>query len=386
VVAGREGTSQLAPLLDEERRLFYVAITRARKNLVVTAVRGDEETPSRFLDELDPVAERPITNAPRALSLPAMVAELRSVATDPTQRRARRRSAAGQLARLAAEGVPGASPDEWWGLAALSDDRPLTDPGQRVPVSPSAVEKFERCELRWLLESVGARGGPATPQAIGNLIHDLAAWSAGPERPDPGDLAERLDELLGALDLGGPWAQRKERSRAHLMLGNFLGWLASHKRELVGAELPIKVPVGEKATLYGRVDRLERDSDGRFVVIDLKTGRSAPTKADIPRQPQLGAYQLAISEGGFANLVGDSAQPGGAALVQLGRGGQAKVQVQEPLSADEDPDWARRLVQTVADGMGGGQFLARPGSGCRTCPGRPSCPAVDDGRQVPGAE
>jgi RecB family exonuclease len=138
--------------------------------------------------------------------------------------------------------------------------------------------------------------------------------------------------------------------------------------------------------LRGRVDRLERDADGRFVVIDLKTGRSAPTKADIPRQPQLGAYQLAISEGGFADLVGESAQPGGAALVQLGRGGQAKVQEQPALSEDEEPDWARRLVQTVADGMGGGQFLATPGSGCRTCPGRPSCPAVDDGRQVPGVQ
>lgn len=386
IVAGRDGTSQLAPLLDEERRLFYVAITRARKNLVVTAVRGDEQTPSRFLDELDPVAERPITNAPRALSLPAMVAELRSVATDPTQRRARRRSAAGQLARLAAAGVPGASPDEWWGLAPLSDERPLADPGRRVPVSPSAVEKFERCELRWLLESVGATGGPATPQAIGNLIHDLAAWSASPDKPNPGDLAERLDELLGALDLGGPWAQRKERARAHLMLGNFLGWLASHRRELVGAELPVNVPVGERAVLRGRVDRLERDANGRFVVIDLKTGRSAPTKAELPRQPQLGAYQLAISEGGFADLVGESAQPGGAALVQLGRNGQAKEQIQPALSQDEDPDWARRLVQTVAEGMGGGEFLARPGSGCRTCPGRPSCPAVDDGRQVPGSE
>ncbi len=391
VVAGHDPSDiwSVAPLLDEERRLFYVAVTRARQRLVVTAVRGDEETPSRLLDELDPLPpgeERPFTDVPRALALPAMVAELRCVATDPSERRARRHAAARQLGRLARAGVPGAAPEEWWGLAPLSDERPLRDADEPVPVSPSAVEKFGRCQLRWMLESVGASGGPAAPQAIGNLIHDLAAWSASPDKPDPAELAARLDELLTALDLGGGWAQRKERERAHTMLGNFLGWLAGHDRDLVGAELPLRVPIGDRAVLNGRVDRLERDHRGRLVVIDLKTGRSAPPKGDLPRQPQLGTYQLAITEGGFADIAGDSRESGGAALVQLGRGGSAKVQEQPPLADDEDPNWARDLVETVASGMGGAQFLAVPGSGCRTCAGRPSCPAVDDGRQVPGTE
>jgi len=44
-----------APQLAEERRLFYVAATRAREELVVTAVSGEDEQPSRFLDELDPI-------------------------------------------------------------------------------------------------------------------------------------------------------------------------------------------------------------------------------------------------------------------------------------------------------------------------------------------
>src|SRR5690606_4196297 len=41
-----------APLLAEERRLFYVAASRARSTLLVTAVQGEDEQPSRFVEEL----------------------------------------------------------------------------------------------------------------------------------------------------------------------------------------------------------------------------------------------------------------------------------------------------------------------------------------------
>ncbi|MBO0822170.1 MAG: ATP-dependent helicase, partial [Nocardiopsaceae bacterium] len=110
---GRDAATaaRAAQLLAEERRLFYVAVTRARRLLVVTASGGDEQglRPSRFLAELagDDIRIQKAGATTRWLALPVLVADLRRTAADDTRPRALREAAAGQLARLAKEGVRG---------------------------------------------------------------------------------------------------------------------------------------------------------------------------------------------------------------------------------------------------------------------------------------
>ena len=105
---GRDGLAEpLTPgaLLAEERRLFYVAATRARERLVVTAVKApadDGDQPSRFLAELG-VEPKDVTGRPRRpLSVAALVAELRATTVDPRVSDPLREAAALRLARLAA--------------------------------------------------------------------------------------------------------------------------------------------------------------------------------------------------------------------------------------------------------------------------------------------
>ncbi|SPL92560.1 ATP-dependent DNA helicase SCO5183 [[Actinomadura] parvosata subsp. kistnae] len=379
-------TSLVSKMLAEERRLFYVAATRARRRLVVTAVGGEDtdERPSRFLSELMPGAVESATVDDRArwLNLSALVADLRSAVTDPTKPRRVRHEAARQLARLAAAGVQGAHPNDWYALTPISDDRPLSWPDGVVSISPSAVESFTKCGLRWLLETAVGAAGTSTAQGLGNIIHALAVLAAT-DLPSEDLLGERLDQIWNDLDFGGVWYNRKQRQVAEQMIGKFLRWHKENPRELVALEEAFTAMVSEGVQIKGRVDRVERDSDNRAVIIDLKTGGSKPKAGDLERHPQLGVYQLAALLGAFARH--GMTEPGGAALVQLGKAAgknDALEQTQGALADDKNPGWAKDLVDTVAIGMSGPFFQAKVNDGCRTCAARASCPVNDNGGQV----
>jgi superfamily I DNA/RNA helicase/RecB family exonuclease len=388
---GAEGyLAQRRAVLDDELRYFHVAVSRSRRHLLVTAVRSDELMPSTFLDLVDPETGdgpedeiRPLAEVPRTMTLPALVAELRAVTVDPTAQAERRSAAARQLARLAAAGVPGANPEEWYGLAPISAPGALREPSALVRVSPSQVESYDRCALRWLLEQSGGRPASSSAQGLGVLIHELAE-----QEPDGDEtrLAKLLEERFDRLGLGSGWVADAERARARKMVARLAQYVAAARaagRRLVATEQPVRVQVG-RAEIRGTVDRLEQDAEGRLIVVDLKTGKSAPAKAEVQRHAQLGVYQVAVEEGGFAGVTGGPAESGGAVLAQLGKNDTTRLSIQQQpaLSKDEDPLWARSLLASAADGMAGADFQAKTNGMCRMCALRRSCPLQTEGRHV----
>jgi superfamily I DNA/RNA helicase/RecB family exonuclease len=382
ILAGTDPTSlsSVAPQLAEERRLFYVAITRARRQIVATAVVGDEEQPSRFLDELDPVpdGERPITPPVRGAHLTGLVAELRAVVCNRDADADERQTAAVQLARLAQTGVPGAGPDHWWGLLPLSDDGPVADPARPVPVSPSRIESYLTCEVRAVLADFGVREGNQVAASLGTLVHEIAATA--PPDADVTTLERMLDAKWASLDFGARWFADHERERARTIVAKLAEWLRTSRAalELVAVEKEFAVEIGD-AQLRGRVDRLERDRAGRLVVIDLKTGKTKLPDADMPMHPQLGAYQLAVEHGAFPD---DGEHSGGAMLVQLASGAKVAEQKQPPLAEAADPTWISDEVARVAARLRGSEFTSTINSKCRMCDVKASCPLQPEGRQV----
>ncbi|MFC9332498.1 ATP-dependent helicase [Arthrobacter sp. NPDC057009] len=412
--------SRLREIRYDELRSFSTAVSRAKDVLLCTAVSSEDEQPSSFLDYVAPLLPdqdgRGYTPVERPLTLRALVAELRQYAQLDGRFAAEADEAVRVLARLATAepAVPGAHPDTWWGLAPLTSVDRVVPPGGTVYVSPSKVESVQKSPLDWFIQAAGGEAATDFARSLGTLVHAIAQ-----DLPDASG-TEYLAELVKrwpALGMKDNWEGKLDFRRAEAMvrkLAQYILVMRSEGRRLAGVEQdfevilpePVAVPRTDvptdegarSAVLRGQVDRLEIDAEGRLVIVDLKTGKRQPGKAELGRHPQLGAYQAAVLAGGFgASAVSDAgaqttgaqttgAQPGGAVLAQLGTTTKSPgIQHQDPL--DPGDNWAMEMVNDAAAVMSGHEFEARHdpakagfgGSGCRL---PEVCPLCARGKQV----
>jgi superfamily I DNA/RNA helicase/RecB family exonuclease len=399
----REGLLPSAPAtgdLLEERRLFYVAITRARERLLVTCVQSPDEDgpqPSRFVSELK-VPPITITGRPlRPLSLPGLVSELRRTLADETKPWGLRQAAARRLRRLASVQtesgtalVAAASPDSWWGLNKMSlAEVPICEP---IPtVSASSLGQLVECPAKWFFESrVGGRRLTTQAQGFGNVVHILA------EQIGRGELAttteaiaaalDQVDQVWGQLPFRTPWSSTQERQALADAVARFVQWHSREEaRQLLAVEHRlvslVTLPSGQQVRLYGYADRLELDAQGRVVVIDLKTSKYGGLSRGDDDNPQLGLYQLAVRHGAADDLLDATGEPGGAELVMLRQkigGNQVKVVPQRPLAEMSEPAIERQL-QDACDSLTNEKLWARPGGHCQRCEFALLCPAQVSG-------
>lgn len=376
-------TAARRAILDDELRMLLVAVSRARRRLIVTAVTNNDERPSGFFDMLatiiDPATEletsHPSLRLPPALDLRALVAELRAALEDPGH--PHRETAAAVLAELAMRDIPGADPAQWQGLAPPSSTGPLHPGSGPVRVSPSNVEMIHTCPLRWALQAAGGEGAESQAQTVGTLIHAIAA-----DHPTgtAAELQAALAERIGQLGLGEGWADRREAQRLTEMIDRLAKYLATVPGE-VSTEVPVQARHG-RAHLVGRIDRVEwlSDESGRRAarVVDLKTSASAVSQAEAAEHPQLASYQVAVEHGG----VGEGVTSGGARLVYLGKDTKRTTTRNQPALEGEGLAQAEKLVADAAEIMAGADFVARKSQGCRNCPVRSSCPLQAEGRRI----
>ena len=206
-----------------------------------------------------------------------------------------------------------------------------------------------------------------------------------------------LRESVAAVDLAleAPIARGGMfRERVRAALARFLRWHHANRRRLIGVEehfsTVVDLPGGERVELVGYADRVELDADGRVVVVDLKTGRNAPTGPEVQRDVQLALYQYAVDSGAVDGLLAretgeDSgalpARSGGAELVQLGALDDAVAAVVQPqgVADGEARDTLRDQLSTAAAMLRAESFPAITGRHCETCDFTALCPARSAG-------
>lgn len=408
-VARGVGLTEPVPLsarLADERRLFYVACTRARERLVVCAVEGTEgegDQPSRFLADLGVTPEVLPGRPKRPLTLPALVGELRRISVDPEASPTLRDAAAVRLARLADARddedrplAPAADPVAWWGMREVTTNRaPVLAPEDPVRISGSTLGSLLTCPRQWFLgRRASADAGRRSAAGTGDVLHVLVRHAAEEEVP-AADLIDHLDLVWDRLGFEAAYLSTVERAEAEAMLERYANWAAAHDfRTLLGVEVPFEVPIevgGERIVLTGSVDRLERTPAGLHIV-DFKTGRRVPDKQALPTHEQLGVYQLAALSGAFETLAPGERRVAGAELVYLRLQDTAEdpfpkvfpqASLQESPHVPDDPPevhaaystWVHARLAQAARIVRAEEFAARIGPACSWCAFATSCPA-----------
>lgn len=367
--------SARADVLADETRAFLVATSRATRRLLITAVESAELSPSSFLGTVGVAPIYVSDSGGYPLDLRGIIAAARvALLQDGEEADA----AAYLLAHLGSAGVSGASPADWYGAASRTSDAPLWQDDDKVRVSPSKVESIAKCPLKWAFEAAGATASAALSQNVGNLIHNIA-----------GDLpAANLAQLRAELERRWPelgmapgWLETRERANADAMLRRLAAYYQQQgDLQDIHTEVDFRLEVG-RTVVAGRADRIEDLGGGKYRIIDFKTGSTLPRHDEMPTNPQLATYQLALNNGAFGDLPAEG-NCESAELLFLSQGANGPTtRKQAGLDAAATQLAEQTLIET-GEIMAAAKFAAKRNPLCRSCPLKFACPLQATGRQV----
>ena len=345
-VRGRE--DQLA----EERRLCYVAMTRARERLVLSwAERYEGQRawrPSRFLEEIgEGVVERDLRDEPAQAPPPQP-----SPATHPT--------------KSAPPGTPGGArrvePRDFVGTPGRGE-------GDAPVLSFSGISAYRECPRQhWYRYRLRLPAPPAVEAQFGTILH-LTLMRAGRRRREGRPLTEELlrDLHQEAWETVGLVDPRRRPALEALGWRLLRGFLETGGLEAVPAlvEQPFTVDLTDWS-LRGVIDRVDEPTaaGGAWRIVDYKTGRPVPASR-LRRDLQLALYAL-----GARDALGLA--PVELEIVYLRDGARVVLAAREELLGE-----ARRIGSEVADAVREGRFEARPERRrCTLCAYRLACEAA----------
>jgi DNA helicase-2/ATP-dependent DNA helicase PcrA len=324
----------------EERRLFYVAMTRARDSLRIYAREGTgkvDKTPPGYLREL--INKKSVASWFRALPAGGAQASL-------------------DIAAAASSLYPDQSQTaEWF-------DLPVTE-GLHKRLSASAVDTYQRCGLQFKLErDWRISGKPAAAMQYGAAIHRVLKTYFDSVRLGRPKTDDELIELF-RLDLVSAKIQESYQHELYenqgiLQLRDFLATARSiPAAQVLHTEESFEIKIGD-TTVAGRIDRIDQLSDGTVAIVDYKTGKPRDQES-ADESLQLSLYAIAAKEK-WGYKVG--------ALIFHNL--QENVPVIS-MRSDAQMLSARVCVEETAKGIATNVFNAKPGQHCNFCAYRSLC-------------
>nr|HEV7955307.1 ATP-dependent DNA helicase [Candidatus Acidoferrales bacterium] len=346
--------------VQEERRLFYVALTRARERLTLTAVVDNKRNkPSTFLDDIIENAsltrrdlER-LAPPPESEAAPPQITA--NAETSPKKVQSELFGVSNTNAKVFSEIA------QW----ARDFHPPVPEPLQ---LSASAIDTYKTCPQKYLFSTLWKlRSGPHAAMSFGSVMHTTIKHFLGEIRKGR---VVAFDEVITIFErewtpagFEDDYQQEGYKQDGIDQLRIFHSGMIAAPQEIEAQEKTFELPMEDNIVVTGRMDQINRFGEDEREIVDYKTGRPR-TAEDAKKDFQLSIYALAATE--ILEFTP-------ARLVFHYLADNSRVETSRD---DKDLKKTRQAILETAANIRAGEFAPDPGLfKCRNCAFRPICPA-----------
>jgi DNA helicase-2/ATP-dependent DNA helicase PcrA len=326
----------------EERRLCYVALTRAEKQLTLSTVTRKRVKQSVFLEDIlmnGELQRKDIQQFKPPVPTPPPPVLVAHAELPPR--------AGSHIGRWTREYVP------------------------HIPVplelSETSVRAYERCALQYFIGEIwrvrGLMGAAAT---FGTIMHStirefISAWKQDKQWTFE-ELEKWFQERWRSSGFEDTYQEAEYKREGHEQLRAFYDYFSAHPDDVIYQEREFKMPAENDVVISGRLDQVNRIEGNATEILDYKTGKPK-SQEQVDEDLQLSLYYLAARDElgllparvAFHNLVTNERI--------------ASTRDEETLSD------ALQQVQEAADGIRARHFAPDPGFACNYCDFQLLCPA-----------
>ena len=353
----------------EERRLFYVALTRAEERLTLTTIAERKGKVPLFIEDIvmDPaIKKRDVLQiAPKVAAVEGKEGVKSGRERDDGLFLFPVKGPAKVFSRIAA-----------W---AESYRPEIPEP---LKLSPSSVMAYRSCPQQFLFEKLWLIEGEAKATlTFGRVVHSTikrAMLEMKKGRDLPFEEVQRIYETeWSAIGFEDDYQEQEYKKDGLEQLRTFHAAMMASLPKILEQEKGFELDLENNVIVKGRIDQINSLGRKDVEIVDYKTGK--PRKdSEAKKDLQLSIYAIAVKEILELNPV------------RLVFHYLQNNQRQETTRDKKQLDEAQKMVQLAAAEIRAGEFAAKPGFQCRGCAYKPICPAFEEalaaGREVSAAE
>ncbi|MBL7110011.1 MAG: ATP-dependent helicase, partial [Candidatus Marinimicrobia bacterium] len=369
---------------EEERRIFYVAVTRAEKGLYLTA---PEKRQSVFVKKVNSeIVDKELLKMGESVSniYEDIIAEFQNRLIIETSLEHY------EIAKQIVDAISNLKSLEN-GIDPVWNNNPFKAeiegklkigtvdslPTKKLRLSATRIRKYDTCPLQYKFSEIDNIPGQSQKPyfQLGNVVHKVLEIFHNEGYTQKDDLYRLLDENW---ESGGYVFEQEEEQNRHdakAMIDNYFDYLKNNKVDLFSSEKLFSFPLSN-CDVSGKCDRIDVDDSGAIKIIDYKTSKYQKSERELKKDMQMAIYAMYAQKEKTESKNGKSLGELPEELTQLFlRHENPAVTVQ---FNDEELTLFRQKIEEIAHSIRKGEFDPCKGNHCQYCDYRDLvCPLYD---------